>query len=132
MFQNCFKIEDFMQTSDNNSELRVTMVVCNKLEEIEVITIMGVLRISLVRQNSLFWEACQDGKSEKNIRLEICLFQYDAYKPLAILLNERGNMSGMITQLDELVSDWTTILRGFQLMDHTSFDGHYLSFCASR
>lgn len=43
-----------MQTSDNNSELRVTMVVCNKLEEIEVITIMGVLRISLVRQNSLF------------------------------------------------------------------------------
>lgn len=55
-----------MQTSDNNSELRVTMVVCNKLEEIEVIAIMGVLRISLVRQNSLFfWEACQDGKSEK-------------------------------------------------------------------
>lgn len=95
-----------MQTSDNKSELRVTMVVCNKLEEIEVIAIMGVLRISLVRQNSLFREVCQDGKSEKkNIRLEICLFQYDAYKLLAILLNERGNMSGMITQLDELVSD---------------------------
>lgn len=53
-----------MQTSDN-SELRVTVVVCNKLEEIEVIAIMGVLRISLVRQNSLFWEVCQDGKSEK-------------------------------------------------------------------
>lgn len=43
-----------MQTSENNSELRVTMVACNKLEEIEVIAIMGVLRISLVRQNSLF------------------------------------------------------------------------------
>jgi hypothetical protein len=41
-------------------------------------------------------------------------------------------MSGMITQLGEFVSDWTTILRGFQLMDHTNFDGYYLSSCGLR
>ena len=78
------------------------MVVCDNVEEMEAISLMGVLRISLVRLNSLFWEDSQDGKSEKKcVKLEICLFQCDAYKSLLLCSwMRRGNTSGMITQLD--------------------------------
>lgn len=50
---------------------------------------------------------------------------------MSLWIRER-NMNWMIPQLDDFVSDLTTIPRGFQLMDHTEPEAYCLSACALR